>query len=113
MVEFLANFENNDVNALAAFLAENPEVIGWQGQIRDGTVEYIPTEVINATVIFANPSTNSAAIEYKGSILSLLAPGDKVRTLAICVIPMGILLTLPLATKYIQTRRLFKPEPPA
>ncbi len=98
-VVFFANFESNGVNALTAFLAENPDVVGWQGQISEGTVDYIPTEIINATVVFANSSSDSIFIDYKGSILSLLAPGDKVRTLAIYVIPAGILLALPMLTK--------------
>ncbi len=94
--EFFANVKNNAVTPFTAFIAENPDVVVWQGQIREGTVKYSPTEVINTTVIFANPSTNSIVIEYKGSVLSLLAPGDKVRTLAMYVVPVGVLLALPL-----------------
>lgn len=101
---FFANFESNNADAVTAFLSENPEVVGWQGQISEGTVDYIPTEIINATVIFSNPSSNTVSIEYKGSILSLLAPGDKVRTIAIGIIPVGILLALPSIAKLRKNR---------
>lgn len=104
LVAFFANFQSNDVNAFTMFLAENPDVVGWQGQIYEGTVDYIPTEIINATVIFANPNSNSVFIDYKGSILSLLAPGDKVRNLAIYIIPIGVLLALPSIAKLRKNR---------
>jgi hypothetical protein len=110
LVDFLATFQSNDVDALTAFLAEHPEVVGWQGQISEGTVDYTPTEIINATVIFANPSSDNVFIDYKGSILSLLAPGYKVQALAMYIFPLGVLLSLPFLNKFRNrpTKRLLR-----
>ncbi|XHH08196.1 MAG: hypothetical protein ACFCUE_11565 [Candidatus Bathyarchaeia archaeon] len=97
---FLANFQKNDVDAFTAFLVENPELVGWQGQIREGTVKYVPTEIINATVVFGNPSLDTIHIDYNGSILSLVASSDKVQTSAMYVFPLGVLFSLPLLNKF-------------
>ena len=87
---------NNSVTWLDAFLKANPETIGWQGEIQDEeTVDYVPTEIINATLIFSNPSSNGIYVGYDGSILSLIAPASKAQTVALWAIPIGFLLALP------------------
>ena len=93
----METFSGNEPNVslLEDFLHANPNVIGWQGEILEGEIDYIPTAVINATMIFSNPSSNDISIEYTGSILSLLAPTEKVRTLAISAIIIGFVLALP------------------
>ncbi len=94
----------NSVVLLDDFLNANPDVIGWQGTVRDGTVDYVPTEVINATLIFSNPSSNSILVEYDGSILSLLAPASKAQTAALGAIPIGLVLTLPWLVELWKSR---------
>jgi len=83
------------VASLETFLQSNPDVIGWQGEILDGTLDYIPTQIINATVLFSNPSQNTISVGYDGSVFSLIAPAEKVQTLGIFAIPIGFVLTLP------------------
>ena len=97
MMDLMDNFSGTEhtVKLFEEFLQDNPDVIGWQGEILEGVVDYIPTEVINVTMIFSNPSSNNILIDYSGSILSLLAPTEKVRTLAIWAIPIGFVLALP------------------
>jgi hypothetical protein len=90
-----AHLSGNTTASLDDFLKANPDIIGWQGEIREGTVDYVPTEIINATLIFSNPSSTSIFLEYDGGILSLLAPASKAQTLALGVIPIGFLLALP------------------
>jgi hypothetical protein len=87
------NFFN--VTRLEEFLEANPNSISWQTQMLEGTVEYTPTRVTNATVILSNPSSDNVRVEYDGSIMSLVAPGTKVRTLALWAIPIGFVLALP------------------
>jgi hypothetical protein len=86
---------NNSTASLDDFLKANPDAIGWQGEIREGTVDYVPTEIINATLIFSNPSSNSIFLEYDGGILSLLAPTTKAQTAAFWAVPIGFVLALP------------------
>ena len=95
--DFMDNFHDSDqsVTLLEEFLQANPNVIGWQGEILEGVVDYIPTEVINATMILSNPSSTRIHFEFKGNILNLFAPTEKVRTLAIWMIPLGLVLALP------------------
>ncbi|MCW4009129.1 MAG: hypothetical protein NWF05_00715 [Candidatus Bathyarchaeota archaeon] len=93
----MANFENGrSVSALESYLQTHTELIGLQDKISlSGKVNYIPTEVINATVILSNPSQNTVAIHNEGgTIFSLLIPGLKAQMLAVYIIPIGLLLTL-------------------
>jgi hypothetical protein len=89
----------SNVTNLEAFLEANPDSIGWQGEIRNGKIEYVPTKVTNATLIFSNPSSDYITVEYEGSITALVAPGTKVRNLAQWTIPIGFALTLPWLTQ--------------
>jgi hypothetical protein len=98
LMDLMNNFSGTErtVTLFEDFLQSNPDVIGWQGEIlEEGVVDYIPTEVVNVTIVFSNPSSNTISIDYNGSILSLLAPAEKVRTLAIWAIPIGFVLAFP------------------
>ncbi|KON30493.1 hypothetical protein AC477_04930 [miscellaneous Crenarchaeota group-1 archaeon SG8-32-1] len=97
LYNLMNNFQGTDNNValLEEFLQENPDLIGLQDKILEGVVNFVPTEVINATLIVSNPSSSRIIIEYKGEILRLLAPAEKVRTLAIWGIPIGFVLALP------------------
>ena len=93
------------VASLEEFLQSNPDVIGWQGEILDGTLDYIPTQVINVTLLFSNPSSNTVSVGYNGSVFSLIAPTGKVQTLGIFAIPIGIVLTLPGIQNFMKSRK--------
>lgn len=97
IMDLLDNFSGTDrnVSLLEEFLQVNPDLIGWQGEMIEGVVDYVPTEVIDATMIFSNPSPNRISIDYTGRILRLLAPTEKVKTLAIWTISIGFVLALP------------------
>ena len=84
-----------NVTRLEEFLEANPDSIGWQGEMREGKIEYVPTKVTNATLIFSNPSSDYIIVDYEGSITSLVAPRTKVRNLAQWTIPIGFVLALP------------------
>lgn len=87
------------VTRLEEFLEANPDSIGWQEEIREGKIEYIPTKVTNATLTFSNPSSDDITVEYEVSLTSLVAPGTKVRNLAQWTIPIGFVLALPWLTQ--------------
>ena len=95
--DLMDNFRDSEhsVTLLEEFLDANHDVIGWQGEMIKGVVDYIPTEVISATMILSNPSSNRINIDFTGSILNLFAPAEKVRTLAIWAIPIGLAMALP------------------
>ena len=84
-----------NVTRLEEFLEANPDSIGWQGEIREGNIEYVPTKVTNATIIFSNPGSDRITWDYEVSITGLVAPGTKVRNLAQWTIPIGFVLALP------------------
>jgi hypothetical protein len=82
---------------LQEILQEHPEQIIWEREVENEYYErsYTPTRVTNATVVFYNPSSETAIVEYDVALESSLAPGDKVRTIAYCAAPIGIILAIP------------------
>ena len=88
-----------DVTRLEEFLEANPDLIGWQGEMREGKIEYIPTKVTNATLILSNSGSDYITWDFEGSIASLVAPGTKIRNLAQWTIPIGFVLALPWLTQ--------------
>ena len=82
---------------LQEFLSEHPDRIIWEREVENGEYQrsYTPTRVMNATVVFYNPSSETATVEYNVALKSSLAPGDKVRNIAYCAAPIGIILAIP------------------
>ena len=108
-MDLIYNFSGTDrnVSLLEEFLQVNPDLIGWQSEMIEGVVDYIPTEVIYATLIFSNPSPNRISIEYTGRILRLLAPTGKVQTLAVWAIPIGFVLALPWFLDLRKSKKIY------
>jgi hypothetical protein len=88
-------YDYNNVTSLEEFLKGNPDSIGRQKEMREGKIEYIPTKVTNATLLFSNPSSEAVIYDFTVSIRAIVAPGAKVRNLAQWVIPIGFVLALP------------------
>ena len=90
-----------NVTDLEEFLEVNPDVIGWHETIQNGETqhEYVPTKVTNTTLVFANPGLEYVPVDVEVSITSLIAPGAKVRNLALWVLPIGLVLSLPWFTQ--------------
>ena len=88
-------YDYNNVTRLEEFLKANPDSIGRQKEMREGKIEYIPTKVTNATLVFSNPSSVSVQCMYEASLTAIVAPGTKVRNLAQWTIPIGFILTMP------------------
>jgi len=82
---------------LQELLEEHPDRIIWEREVENGEYQrsYTPTRVMNATVVFYNPSSETAIVEYNVALKSSLAPGDKVRNIAYCTAPIGLILAIP------------------
>jgi hypothetical protein len=79
------------------FLDANPDLIVWEYNLEDESFEksYTPTKVMRATLVFHNPSSDEAILDYEVTLISSVAPGEKVRTIAYCAAPIGIILAIP------------------
>jgi hypothetical protein len=86
-----------NITALDEFLDAHPDAIGWQHEVGNAPVEYtyIPTKITNMTVIYANPSSEKVTVSHSYTLNSFLAPSDKVRNIAFCAAPIGIVLLMP------------------
>jgi hypothetical protein len=82
---------------LTEFLTLNPDAVLWQKEIQSGvnTIEYTPVDVINASLIFSNPSSDKVIIKYDGAILKHLAPVSRVQTAGFSVVLIGCVLAAP------------------
>jgi hypothetical protein len=83
---------------LDAFLDANPSLIIWDYNLEDELFDrsYTPTKVMNATLVFHNPSLDEVAtVDYELSLISTVAPGEKVRNIAYWAAPIGIVLAIP------------------
>jgi hypothetical protein len=86
-----------DAAELQEFLDSSPNPIIWDDDLDDDSFDryYTPTRVMNATLAFYNPSSETAYVEYNVMLKSSLAPGGKVRTIAYFAAPIGIILAMP------------------
>ena len=83
---------------LLEFLDTNPDLIIWNYNLEDETFEgsYTPTKIMNATLVFHNPSLDEdARVDYDLSLISTVAPGEKVRNIAYWAAPIGFVLAIP------------------
>jgi hypothetical protein len=89
------NFTSTD---LLEVLKEQPDKVIWKQEAESGdyTWRYVPTRVMNATVVAYNqPDAERAHLDASVSLHSSLAPKDKVRTIAYVAAPVGVILALP------------------
>jgi hypothetical protein len=79
------------------FLDTNPDMIIWEYNLEDESFErsYTPTKVMRATLVFYNPSSDEAIVDYEVTLISRVAPGEKVRNITYFAAPIGIILTIP------------------
>ncbi|PVX23196.1 MAG: hypothetical protein CW716_12690 [Candidatus Bathyarchaeum sp.] len=82
--------------ALQEFLEQNPDRIIWKDQIENGEYErsYFSTKFMNAVVVFHNPTSEIAHLQYEGE-LKFFGSTDETRYVAVCATPLGALLILP------------------
>ena len=85
------------VTDLQELLDANLDLIIWNHTVNNGSYErnYVPTRVMNATLLFSNPSLDYVTVDYDITLTSNIAPGDKVRNIAMWTTPIGFILALP------------------
>jgi hypothetical protein len=91
---FVPTFNLTDLQELRE---EHPEKIAWESEVEDSRFEqnYIPTRIVNASVVVYNLGSENAYYEYDMAVQSILAPGDKVRTIAYFAAPIGLVMAIP------------------
>ena len=96
-----------NVSILDEFLTEHPNSVARRENTVGGLVEFqcAPTKLMNVTLIFSNPSTESANVNYSGRLLSFIIPSERALNPARFVIPMGFVLALPWMTSIWKRRR--------
>jgi len=89
------NWTSNST-ALQEFLEQNPDRIIWEDQIENGHYErsYFTARFMNAVVVFYNPASEIAYLQYEGS-LRFFGSTDESRCVGACTTPLGTLLVLP------------------
>ena len=87
----------SDATELQEFLEANPDLIIWEYELDNEEAEqyFAPTRVMNATLVFYNPSLDEARVGNEVTLTSTVAPGEKVRAIAIVTTPIGVILALP------------------
>ena len=88
-------FENG--TELQEFLAANPQLTIWEYDLENEEFEesYTPTKVVDATLVFYNPTSEKVTVDYEVTVTSSVAPGEKVQTIALWTTPIGVILALP------------------
>jgi hypothetical protein len=86
-----------NLTRLEEFLGVYPDSIGWSSEIHNEEIEhtYVPKKVTNATIILANPSSDTVIVLHQVTTANTLAPGDKVLNTALWTAPIGIILAIP------------------
>jgi hypothetical protein len=90
---------------LDEFIQANSNLILWQGQGGNIRLDYVPTRIINLTVIVSNPNANPANISYTVNIEYGFASTSRLRSTAEWALPVGLLFALPWTTLKIIQRR--------
>jgi hypothetical protein len=90
---------NTKFNAtiLQQFLTEHPDQVLWNKELEEGQYEwsYTTPEIVDATIVFYNPTSEYSAFGYKVLVYTSLAPGDTIQKLAFCTTLIGLVLALP------------------
>jgi hypothetical protein len=85
----------DNATAFQEFLMEYPDLVIWEEQIENGQYSkgFFSTRFIDATVVFYNPKQEIAYLTYEVDV-NFLGPVDTTRNMALCAIPLGVLLAL-------------------
>ena len=87
-----------DATELLEFLEANPDLVIWEsGELVDEDFDhyFTPTKVMNATLVFYNRGLDDATVDYAVILTSTVAPGEKVRNIALWTTPIGLILAVP------------------
>ena len=79
------------------FLDANPNLILWNKQITDESYEreYFPPRILNTTLVLSTQSSDFVPVDYSVDLTTTIAPGNKLRNIAIWITPIGLILAIP------------------
>ncbi len=79
------------------FLEANPNLVLWNKQITDESYEreYFPPRILNATLVLSTQSSDIVTVDYRVDLTTTIAPGNKLRNIAIWATPIGLILAIP------------------
>lgn len=97
---------------LEEFLSNHQASVIWQENVDDRGVElqYVPTRLMNITVIFSNQNAEPAKLKYSGKLLNFIVPSERALRPAEVVIPVGFILSVPWLNSLRKRRRTGLPE---
>jgi hypothetical protein len=98
----------SNVTYLDEFLSSHSGLIGWQGEIHNGSIafEYAPTRIVDISLVASNHSPDVVDISYyTWGIFSSVAPVSKVQTVSAFAIPIGFVFTLPWLSNLLRARK--------
>ncbi|MDH5771287.1 MAG: hypothetical protein OEZ25_08380 [Candidatus Bathyarchaeota archaeon] len=99
-----------NVSMLEVFLNAHSNSVAWQGGTAYGQVEfeYVPTRIVNATLVLSNSGSEPVRVDYGGKKLNLIAPKERILTSAELTIPLGIVIAIPWLNSVWRGRRKIK-----
>jgi len=86
-----------DLTILEAFLNNHPDSVAWQENVvnEQFSFSYIPTKLMNVTLLFSNPGAASAEIRYSGELLNFIVPSERALNPTKYLISVGFVLSIP------------------
>jgi len=85
-----------NVTVLDKGLETHPEIILWESPPSSAlSHEFFPADVLDITVIVANPSANTVEVDVWIKEVTAVAPKDRAIVAARLLIPLGIVLAIP------------------
>ena len=103
--------QQDETFMLDAFLGNQTSLIAYETNVTgQAQVDYVPSEVEETTLIFANYGNTTATYEYEVSIMSALAPSAKLQTVAAITSPLGLILAAPWIISTVRKKRHTTPK---
>lgn len=95
-----------DLSDIEQFIEENPDGVILEQLVENGNISesYAPPRIMNATLVFYNPSSETSQVEYYVSLKSSHSTEEKVQTIAYWAAVTGVLLALPWLTYLLKHR---------
>jgi len=101
-----------NASLLEEFLKSYPNLVAWQEDTINGKVEvqYVPTKIVNMTLIFSNWGAQNADIDYNIRLLRFMVSNERALNPAKFMVPFGFALTLPWLNLLRKRRKDISPH---
>jgi hypothetical protein len=97
---------------LQEFLSNHQASVIWQENVDDKGIElqYVPTRLMNITLVFSNQNAAAANVKYSGKLLNFIVPSERALNPAKVAIPVGFILSVPWLNFTWKRRRTVLPK---